>query len=558
LGVARTNDPEGLGSGSDWRPADPLPIETRWLAGLALLSLVLKTLGFFHYRFDSDESQHLHVAWGWTAGLVQYRDLFDNHAPLFHLITAPILALVGERDDVLLYMRGPMIPLFAVVVGATYTLGRQAWSQRTGLWAAVLLMLCPPFFLKSLEYRTDNLWNALWLIALLLIAEVTFSRLDAFLAGLVLGCALAVSLKTPLLIVSALLAALEADFLLGRLPSWRGALSKAALAAAGFAIIPCAVLLLFWRLNALDVMYYCNIVFNELARGTRQHVWVLKALYPVELLAIHAIGRWWVRASRPRRTPLFFAMICAVFVTTLVSFWPLISTRDFLPILPLIFLSGVGALESAAVSRAFFSRYALHLLVAVALAQATVTWSWGALARNQTRTQIAMMHQVLTLTRPGEPIMDLKGETVYRSRPFYYIFEFITRAQFRAGLLDDTIPQAVVAANCHVAQADSDFFPKRGRRFLNENFLNLGRLRAAGQFLRSDGSFSIAIPGSYVVVDSGGIVRGRLDGTAMAGARYLAAGPHRFEGPAAGRLASVWAPAIERGFSPFHLRDRIE
>ena len=49
------------------------------------------------------------IAWGWTAGLVQYRDIFDNHSPLFHLATAPLLALAGERPDILFTMRAPML-----------------------------------------------------------------------------------------------------------------------------------------------------------------------------------------------------------------------------------------------------------------------------------------------------------------------------------------------------------------------------------------------------------------------------------------------------------------
>src|SRR5258708_36042388 len=95
-------------------------------------------MGFLRYRFDSDEPQHLHVAWGWTAGLVQYRDLFDNHAPLFHILMAPILRLVGERPDVLLYMRTPMLLLLAVDIWGTYVLSRLMYSSRVGAWEARL------------------------------------------------------------------------------------------------------------------------------------------------------------------------------------------------------------------------------------------------------------------------------------------------------------------------------------------------------------------------------------------------------------------------------------
>src|SRR3981081_2311786 len=89
------------------------------LIGIAVLSCVVHAAAYFRYRFDSDEPQHLHVAWGWTAGLVQYRDLFDNHSPLFHLSTAPILALFSERPDIMLCMRAPMLVFWAFVLGCT-------------------------------------------------------------------------------------------------------------------------------------------------------------------------------------------------------------------------------------------------------------------------------------------------------------------------------------------------------------------------------------------------------------------------------------------------------
>src|SRR5258708_9301857 len=98
-------------------------------------------MAFLRYRFDSDEPQHLHVAWGWTAGLVQYRDLFDNHAPLFHILLAPILKVVGEPPDVLLCMRAPMLALLAVVVWGTYLRRRPMDPAPVGAWAALLLAL---------------------------------------------------------------------------------------------------------------------------------------------------------------------------------------------------------------------------------------------------------------------------------------------------------------------------------------------------------------------------------------------------------------------------------
>jgi hypothetical protein len=91
---------------------------------------------------------------------------------------------------------------------------------------------------------------------------------------------------------------------------------------------------------------------------------------------------------------------------------------------------------------------------------------------------------------------------------------------------------------------------------MDANFLNLGRLRASGQWIAPDGSFSIAIPGEYVILRKEGEAAGTLDGTPYRGPRVLAAGVHKFNATRAGeRLACLWAPAFARGFSPFHLRD---
>src|SRR4028118_734591 len=100
------------------------------------------------------------------------------------------------------------------------------------------------------------------------------------------------------------------------------------------------------------------------------------------------------------------------------------------------------------------------------------------------------------------------------------------------------------------ARADGPMWPPAGRAFLSANFVNLGRLRAAGQWLKDDGTFTIAIPGQYVVLNAEGVAPGLLNGTPNSGARMLGAGAHRFEGERGACV--VWAPAYARGHSPFH------
>jgi hypothetical protein len=512
------------------------------LAAAGAASVVLRLVALFRYRFDSDEQQHLHVAWGWTQGLVQYRDFFDNHAPLFHLLTAPILAMFGERPDILLWMRVPMLALFAFVVWATYALARRLYDARVAAWAAVLLSLFPPFFLKSLEYRTDNLWNAFWMAALVVLVLKPRTPRWMFLAGLLLGCAMSVSLKTTLLLLT--LAGT------GAIVRWvdkrRDPLPPLLPFFGGLAIVPAILVIVFAALGAWDRMVWCVFTFNKNIVLTRHNVWIGRALWPFAMAAfVYAMSR--LRSKTEDSARFFFAVVIGVYVITLGAFWVLISPRDLLSLMPLAAIYAAAALVRARNPLQAFAIATVVLLLSL--------FHYANQFRNETDWHTTMMQQALRLTHPGEMLIDLKGETIFRRRPFYYVLENITRAQMAHGLIPDTLAADVIRTRTHVAQADGPMWPPEGRAFLSANFLDMGRLRASGQWLQPDGTFTIAVPGEYTIVSERGEARGTLDGTPFTSARELASGAHRYVGPPE-KLAVVWAPAIRRGHSPFHLRDR--
>ena len=192
------------------RIAQPRQInrQERWAAGLLLLvALFLRCVYILHYRYDSDEPQHLHTTWGWTQGLLQYRDFFDNHTPLFHILFSPLVAALGERTDILTYMRVAMVPLWIVSLWCVWRLGSRLYSKRAGLWAAVFLSLLTLWFFCSVEYRTDNLWTPLWLGALTVLLTGELSETRAFSGGLLLGLCFCASMKTSALLLAAVLAA---------------------------------------------------------------------------------------------------------------------------------------------------------------------------------------------------------------------------------------------------------------------------------------------------------------------------------------------------------------
>src|SRR5213594_2279429 len=126
---------------------------------IVTLTFLLRSFYVFRHGFDSDEWQHLHVVWASTQGLTQYRDVFDNHAPLFHIFSIPLVSWIGETPEILYRMRLAMTPIVAITLWGTYLIGRSIGGRRVGLWAATILGLIPLFFVRSIEYRPDVLWT---------------------------------------------------------------------------------------------------------------------------------------------------------------------------------------------------------------------------------------------------------------------------------------------------------------------------------------------------------------------------------------------------------------
>jgi hypothetical protein len=499
------------------------------LAALRLIALV-------HYRVNSDEPQHLHVAWGWSQGLLSYRDVFDNHMPLFHILSAPLIVLLGERPDVVLWMRAPMLLLLAATLIAAFSIARRVYSLRVACWTVLIVAAYPPFFLKTLEYRADNLWTALSMLSLALLITGTSPALRV-LAGFVLGCAMCTSLRTAVLVLALSTATLVVHVFYDRDGSeslWR----RAAAPAAAFLVPPLLLVAFFYFRGAWKAMVYCLFTFNLMAANAR----VGQLLYPICMLLIILLAARLARRNAVDRDRAWLALLLATFCVTTQAFWPMLSPRDYLAVMPLM-----AMFLAAAVPR--------HALTALTVVFVLSLFHYADMFRDRAREHVAMMRQVLDLTRPGDCVMDLKGETIYRRRPFYYALETIARTAISRRLMTDRIPEAMIAKRCHVAAADVFDVSPRSRAFLTANFLDLGAIRAAGQWIGSDGSFSVAIPGLYVIASRQGLARGLIDGVQQTGPVLLDAGTHHFARAAAAEpVACLWASAFERGYSPFAQR----
>jgi hypothetical protein len=540
--------------------ADPIARERRGdLARAALFAavgvlLVLRIHGALTLAMNSDEPQHLHVVWAWTQGLLPYRDVFDNHAPLFQLLAAPLLAWLGERADIVALMRLAMIPLYFGALALTLYIGKTLWSARVGWLAAALAATAPGFFVVSAQFRPDDLWMVLWLACVAVAIAPRLGRYRAPILGFLIGTTLAVSLKTLLLIASAAVAALTVlaiDRNLRRIASMHLARSVAIGFLAAL-VVPAAFAAFFVGAGAWREAVY-GIFLHNLAPELDARVGGLRVLTPLLGYPPAVAGAllWRSRAADRARWRLQCGVLlaAATYLLALYGFWPLVTHQDLLPAIP---LAAVGF--AAAVFRGSETAPAHRGLALFLAAVCLVNLATTVPLRNELADESNELARVLRLTRPDDYVMDAKGEMIFRRRPVYWAMEDITIARMRDASIVDDISERLAATGTPIVIMDR--LPPRDAAFVERNYVPIGPrgglIRVAGQRLGAVRAgeavaFDIAVPADYAVVTPDGPARGTLDGARYDGGRRLAAGRHTFVASADSRLALVWAPALERG-----------
>lgn len=307
-------------------------------------------------------------------------------------------------------------------------------------------------------------------------------------------------------------------------------------------IVPALILFWFAREGALPELRYCVVEFNALVTTNRPHALLLRALFAAALITAVAF-LWRTRRPRDERQQRAFFVIAlpSVYLTTLLCIWPVVTDRDQLAAIPLAMFSIALLLRSTLRTRA------RAVLAGILSLFVLATAAQGKLWRKQTGEAIETIAQALQITRTGDLLLDYKGETIYRRRPFFYALEFITRRAMREGKLQNTIVRDVVEKRCYVTQSAGPFFTEGVVEVLHRYFVDVGRLRVAGQSV-IDGRFEVLVPGTYAVIVRQGSVQGLLDGTRYDVPRTLSAGVHTFAG--SDEAIVLWAPAVERGARP--------
>src|SRR5205807_3225266 len=141
-----------------------------------------------------------------------------------------------------------------------------------------------------------------------------------------------------------------------------------------------------------------------------------------------------------------------------------LSPREFLPVLPLLLMFAVVALMRA-------GRYAAPVSTMIlAIASVVIVRPWEERDPYPER----FVAQVIALTHESEPVLDLKGESIFRVRPSYLSLEDSGRNAIARGRVRETFAHDVISNHCYVAARDNSFFPPATRAFLNHHFIPVG------------------------------------------------------------------------------------
>jgi hypothetical protein len=529
-----------------------------------VLLLGAKLLAVLHYRIDSDEPQHLHVVWNWLHVGVGYRDFFDNHAPLFHLVSAPILAGFGEHARTLLAMRSVLLLVYAANLVAASALARTFTTPHLARWAGPALGVLPPFFLTSTEWRPDGLWALAFLGCLNLLVCSHWRPVRIFCAFLVLGLGFCVSLKTALMLVVLLqgFAILYVASARSARPALRVVCQSTVAALLGLAVFPATLALYLAMQHAFPYAWEAMVSHNLLPESTRLATeltrtvqWLLALVLPVSA----SVLAWRRLGSGAGRRGTFLTLIALLFLVTLRCHWRCVTAEDYLPLHALLVPLALPAVAHAGqkIGGAQLARCVPWLTFAICLLLSAVQ---GRLWENRTCRKLNLVANALRLAPPGTYVMDAKGETIFRRRPTRLVLEHLTILRIKHRLLTDDIAERLV--DQRVAVVSDCKLTAGAAALVNAEYLPVAwRLRVLGKWLPPSSTqggqtayaFEVKIPETYVFIGQEGVVTGELDDAPLTGTAFLSAGRHRFRcgRRVSGPLALFWAHAQEVGYTPF-------
>lgn len=468
------------------------------LLGLFLFSIVLRVALTLNREIDIDEFQHLHSAWMVSQHYVLYRDVWENHPPLFYYLLLPLFRYCREGPGLVLTAR--VITSFAGlgILVLTYVLARIDHDKPTSFLAVIVLSFMVIFAEKSIEVRPDPFLIILWLTSLW-ISIRAFSngqRFGFFAAGLLLGIAFLFSQKALLPYAAMSFTFLVCSYVDKSQSALFRFLKMQSSYTLGF-LIPVAVCLAFFYYSGTLKAMITSTVLESFSYPNNSRPFYLLQLRNICFFLLASAGviihvRRLRHGSASARASQLLLLLPGLFLLLIFLF---LQTAPYpqsaLLFAPLMAIYGAEAfrksMDGILISRRnadekdgteFRLKAKGLLLFAAALAAGLIIPCAMLLLKghpfsNTNVAQFRTMEYVMDHTQPGEAVFD--GESAYIFRPQAYFYGSLFHAivwRIQRGEIEQDIPESLTRTNCRVVIYDErvSTLPQAVQLFLKANY----------------------------------------------------------------------------------------
>ncbi len=520
---------------------------------IGLLTLVYISLRISFYPFESDELQHLHVIYSWIKGFVQYRDVFDNHTPLFHITMAGIIQLLHlhPSTNFVVYARIIVFMLFFIpqilILGLFLGKSLNFSKDEIIFILSTLIVLIPN---SDIAVRPAPLYTMLFLSCIYIISFCDIKKpRNIFILGLLNGVNASVSLKTiPLFLPAELTTILLIRKFYDRKIEVKKLFAYFTL---GFVIVPTIICICFWKLNSLGTMIYYTITYNLLPIKNNY----FKSLFYFLIITTPYV--YFLRKYRGGINRAIFSLLSITnFTLALLVVYPERQSQTTMPVRLLICLCLLIGLTY--ILKLFLSKRTLRFTETSIFIVVLFLKSLNPLLFIDHNAKYKKsMKTLLTLAKKDDYVMDAKGESIFWKRPYYYGLEEFTSMRLKKGLLRDEIVQSLITHKTHIVFPfeNAARFPTEDLRFIRKNYVPIigtGWVLVSGK--RISKNFTVRIPGNYIILNERfKPVNGILDGKAYRKGQKvnLSIGNHTFTSTnRKGRNFIYWYRAYKKGILP--------
>jgi len=504
-------------------------------------------------RFRNDELQHIHTSFLASQGKIPYKDYFDNHTPLYQLLTGFEIKLFNLKPspDFAVKIRRlsfPLMIILSIILGLMVRTFFTKIKEKSLAISSLVISLIP---FVAIQARPEPIWGALFFLSIYLFSFGPPTIKISFLIGLLNGINVCVSLKTLAFIVLPQL--LTFPILAIFYPT--GSIFMCALTfIIGFLIFPFILLIYFNHLRALNEFFNFGIFYTISTGGEKVNIILITTTIIITLVIVY----FFVKRFKEKLSPnsaLFFTIF--IFSSIIFGFFPVKESQTRFPFLTAFYLL-VSVLIVSIIWKFFKNEWLRKIiLLSVILSILSVRIITERLFKNNNADYYNELKVLMALQLPGKgTVMDSKGESIFWERPFYYALETFTIRGINSSVIKDTIAESLSQKSTPVVYNKYFFrFTQKDLDFFNENYLplcNTPSIMVSGKKINTK-NFDLEIPLDYQLICYGGKPAiGVLDGRTYRGENiFLSKGKHSFiTADKCKEILIIWSSALQTKAMP--------